>query len=279
MNHKPLRLLIIGAHPDDADAHAGGLAALYAREGHEVKMISLTNGEAGHHEKYGPALVKIRRTEAAASGRVIGADYEVWDFPDGRLEPTLEVRARVIREIRLFQPDLVLSHRTNDYHPDHRAAGHTVRDASYLLTVPAIEPEVPILRQPPVIAYLGDQFTKPYPLQADIVVDVGEVLDTIISMLACHESQFFEWLPFNKGTEDSVPSQKEARHHWLFDWWVTERLGPTAQRYRDRLIEIYGPQRGSAVEVAEAFEISEYGASLPSAMSNETHRKLFPFLP
>jgi LmbE family N-acetylglucosaminyl deacetylase len=132
----PLRLLILGAHPDDAEFHAGGLAAIYRRLGHVVKMVALTNGDAGHHQMHGPELAARRRQEAAAAGAVIGAEYVAWDHHDGFLQPTIELRLEVIRELRRFRPDLVLTHRPDDYHPDHRAVGNVVRDASYMVTVP-----------------------------------------------------------------------------------------------------------------------------------------------
>src|SRR5579863_32348 len=68
-----LRLLILGAHPDDAEFHAGGLAAIYREAGHHVRMISVTNGESGHFRISGKELVNIRRSEARAAGKVIGA--------------------------------------------------------------------------------------------------------------------------------------------------------------------------------------------------------------
>ena len=141
----PLRLLIIGAHPDDAEFHAGGLATIYRRQGHTVKMISVTDGRSGHH-RYQPAeLAEVRRRESLAAAAVIGATCDIWSFPDGALQPTLEVRELVIREIRAFRPDLVLTHRPNDYHPDHRAVGQVVQDASYMVTVPLVAPDVPAL--------------------------------------------------------------------------------------------------------------------------------------
>ena len=82
-------------------------------------------------------------------------------IPDGALQATLELRQRVIREIRGFRPDLVLTHRTNDYHPDHRATGQVVQDASFLVRVPRIVPEVPVLQRDPVVAFMSDLFTKP----------------------------------------------------------------------------------------------------------------------
>src|SRR4051794_16173182 len=128
----PLRLLIIGAHPDDADYAAGGTAALYRAQGHVVRMVSLTNGDAGHHQGGGAALAKRRLAEATAAGAVIGATYDLFPNHDGELLPTLDNRRQVIRLIRTFDPDLVLTHRPNDYHPDHRSTSQLVQDAAYM---------------------------------------------------------------------------------------------------------------------------------------------------
>jgi LmbE family N-acetylglucosaminyl deacetylase len=270
----PLRVLILGAHPDDAEFHAGGLATIYRSLGHAVKIISLTNGDAGHHEMSGPALAARRRDEMRAAALVIGAEAVMWPSRDGCLEPTLDLRWQVIRELRTFAPDLVLTHRTNDYHPDHRAAGHVVRDASYLVSVPAIERDVPIPKSVPVVAYLPDRFTRPNPLRGDVVVDVTSELETIVDMLACHASQVFEWLPFDRGVVDQVPADAAARRSWLRDWYLAY-LRPQAERYRPELLATYGHERGAAVEYAEVFEVSEYAAPL----DQPDRRRLFPFLP
>src|SRR5262245_14363130 len=153
MHEELLRLLIIGAHPDDADYYAGGTAALYRAAGQVVKMVSLTNGDAGHQTLRGPELARRRKAEAAAAGAVIGASYDVLDDPDGELQPTLENRRQVIRLIRTFRPDLLLTHRPNDYHPDHRYTSLLVQDAAYMVTVPAVCPDTPHLSANPVIAY------------------------------------------------------------------------------------------------------------------------------
>lgn len=271
MNDSTLRLLLLVAHPDDAEFHAGGLAAIYRRRGHGVKVVTLTNGDAGHHKISGPPLAERRRREAEAAAAVIGAEAEVWNHPDGRLEPTLELRWQVVREIRTFRPDLVLTHRTNDYHPDHRAVGDVVRDACYLVTVPALAPETPALARDPVVAFLPDRFTKPAPLSGDVVVDVDEHVETIVDMLACHASQFFEWLPFNRGVAEQVPEGEVARRQWLRDWYLGY-VRPQADRYRDALVARYGDKRGRQIEYAEVFEISEYAAPLTA----DLRQRLFP---
>lgn len=265
-----LRLLYLVAHPDDAEYHGGGLAALHTRRGNTVKFVSLTNGDAGHHRQAGAELAARRLKEAEASAAIIGAQAEAWQHHDGCLQPTLELRWQVIREIRRFKPDLVLTHRTNDYHPDHRAVGTVVQDACYLVTVPALEPSTPALARDPIVAFLSDRFTKPAPLAGDVVIDVGPYIDTIIQMLACHRSQFFEWLPFNQNVAHLVPDDEQAQIEWLRDLYLG-RLRPQADRYREGLVARYG-ERGRQVEYAEVFEISEYAAPLDSAARD----RLFP---
>jgi len=272
MPNPPLRLLIMGAHPDDAEYHAGGTAALYLAAGHVVKMVSMTNGNAGHHVHAGPELAVRRRAEASSAGAVIGASYDVLDNNDGELLPTLENRWQVIRVIRTFQPDLVLTHRPNDYHPDHRYTSQLVQDAAYLVTVPATAPDTPHLARDPVVAYLPDDFQKPYPFQPAVVVDIGAVFDRMVAMLHCHVSQFYEWLPYNGGYLDQVPAEEE-RLAWLAAR-MRAHLRPRANRYRDLVLRAYGPERGAAVEYVEAFEACEYGAPLDEA----ARRRLFPFV-
>jgi LmbE family N-acetylglucosaminyl deacetylase len=268
-----MRLLIIGAHPDDADYAAGGTAALYAAAGHTVHMVSLTNGDAGHHEQPGAKLAMRRRAEAKAAGNVIGAIYETFDIHDGELLPTLENRCRVIRLIREFDPDLILTHRPNDYHPDHRYTSQLVQDAAYMITVPAVVPGTKHLMKNPVIAYMPDEFQRPYPFSPTVAIDVEPVVGKIVAMLHCHQSQFYEWLAYNTGTLDQVPKTDDARRACLGEQ-VKDRLRKQAKRFRAQLVQCYGPERGKVVEFAEGFEPCEYGAPLDA----EAIARLFPFL-
>lgn len=270
----PLRILVVGAHPDDCDIKAGGVAALYQAAGHDVRFVSVTNGDAGHHQLAGPALAEIRRAEAAAAGNVIGLQYDVLQHRDGRLQPTLEARFEMIGLIRKYRPDLILTHRPNDYHPDHRYTSQLVCDAAYMVTVPAIVPEVAALNFNPVIAYLSDDFTRPYPFSPTVVVDIEPVLQSVVDMLDCHCSQFYEWLPFNHGHADQVPESPQARRQWLGDWFRF-RIAPLADKYRNLLIATYGASRGNQIQYIEAFEPCEYG----SPLDDEARQSLFPFLP
>lgn len=256
MSANASRLLILGAHPDDAEFHAGGIASVYRAMGREVKMISVTDGGAGHHTRGSTELVRLRRDEAAAAGRVIDAVYETWHFPDGALQASLEVRHRIIREIRLFKPDLVLTHRPNDYHPDHRAVGQCVQDASYLVKVPLIVPDAPALKRDPVVAYMPDLFTKPQRMQPEMILNIADHVDTIVSMLACHASQVFEWLPYEQGILETLPADDAGRMAWLKAWY-TNYIRPRVSHFRHEISLAFG-DTAPPPEFIEAFEISEY---------------------
>jgi len=272
LDSTPLRVLIFGAHPDDCDIRAGGTACLYARHGHQVRMVSLTNGDAGHYAIGGAPLAWRRREEAAAAGRQLGVDYLVLDYPDGRLEPSLEARARVVGLIRDMVPDLVVAPRLWDYHPDHRATAQLVIDALYLSTVPNYLSSVRHLDRMPVAVSVWDSFQRPCPFSADVVIDISEVWEAKVAALHCHASQVYEWLPYNRGELGCVPVDGPSRIAWL-DARERSRAQRMVGMYRERLAARYGAERASRVVAVEAFEISEYGAALP----REAQARLFPF--
>ena len=266
-----LRIIVFGAHPDDPEK-VGGTMAKFVEMGHVVRLVSLTNGNAGHFEMGGGPLAWRRYQETQCAGRAIGAEYVVLDIDDGKLMTTLENREQVIRQIREFRADIVISHRPNDYHPDHRNTGLLVRDAAYMVTVPNIVASVPHLMKNPIFMYMADRFTEPSPFVPDIVVAIDDVTEKKIDMYHCHESQMYEWLPYNAGILESVPSDPAQRRDWLAQMrgFRSSRPGDT---YRELLIQLYGQERGSQVRQAEAFQVSEYGAQ-PSL---EELKKLFPF--
>ena len=267
------RILALGAHPDDCDIKAGGCAVLWRQAGCTVKFVSVTNGDAGHHEMSGMVLAERRAEEARAAGEVAGIEYEVLDFHDGQLVPGLEERSELLRLMREFRPDLVLTHRPNDYHPDHRYTSQLVQDCSFLLSVPNICPDSPRLERMPAILYFADDFHKPIPFQPDIAVDIDGVLDSKIRMLDCHVSQVYEWLPWIGQSELKASEDPEERLAALADF--VRHFSETTEVARETLIGTYGEEQGSSVKDAECFEICEYG----SPVDEDKIRRLFPFLP
>ncbi len=266
-----MNLMFIGAHPDDGDGRAGGLAARYIDRGGRAQFVAVSNGNAGHHGMEPAELARRRKAEARRAGEVIGADYLVLDHDDARLVPTVAIREELIALIRRFHPDLLITVRPFDYHPDHRAAGQLVVDASYLLTVPHVCPDAPIMRRMPVICYAYDHFQKPLPFECDVIVVVEEYFDQKVRMLAAHESQMFEWLPFNGRYLARVPKEHEQRLEWLRGR-LADRLSGQARMFRQALVDRYGPRRGAEVRYAEAFELCEYGRQ----PSPELLEELFP---
>lgn len=270
---KVLNIIAIGAHPDDCDSKFGGTAALFAKMGHKVKFVSLTNGDAGHQSQGGGALGKRRRAEAKKAGEILGVEYDVLDNHDGELIPTLNVRHQVIRKIREWDADIVLGLRPNDYHPDHRNAGIAVQDAAYLVIVPNVTPDTPPLKKNPVFLYMNDRFQKPYPFSKDIAVVVDEVIDTKVEALAAHDSQMFEWLPWVSGADMStIPEGKTERFNWLKNRWAKER---TWNEIDTKAIKKWYPEADmSDVKHVEFFEVCEYGKQ----PTDEEIKQLFPMV-
>lgn len=269
----PVRVIAIFAHPDDADYKMGGTATLLARMGHHVKFLSLTNGDAGHYKEGGGVLGQRRRAEAEEAARRLGIEeYEVLDYHDAELMPTLDVRMDVIRAIREWDADVVLGLRPNDYHPDHRNAGQVVIDASYMVQVPNVAPDTPPTATNPVFLYMQDRFTKPTPFEPDIAVAIDDVFETKVDALDAHVSQMYEWLPWIGGYIEDVPEGAEARREWLGERYRS-RSGVSAE-VRAALEKWYGAERAQGVQFAEAFEIAEYGHQ----PSDAEIRRLFPML-
>jgi LmbE family N-acetylglucosaminyl deacetylase len=266
-----LNIIVIGAHPDDADNKSGGTAALFAEMGHNVKFVSVTNGDAGHYNKGGGHLAKIRRAEAEKAAKELGIkEYTVLDNHDGELLPTLDVRHQIIREIRNWNADVVLSPRPADYHPDHRYTGILVQDAAYLVIVPNVTPDTPPLEKNPVFLYLEDRFQKPYPFQPDIAIDITSTFDKKMQALSAHESQMFEWLPWTSNTLEEVPEGADERREYMSKNWS----GSITPDEREALKKWYGKKKGSEIKYAESFEVCEYGRQ----PTEEEIIRLFPML-
>nr|AWJ66199.1 hypothetical protein [uncultured bacterium] len=264
-----INVIVFGAHPDDCDSDTGGTAILFSKMGHNVKFVSLTNGDAGHQDKGGGELAKIRMAEAEEAGKRFGVTYTVLDNHDGELMPTLENRLKVIREIRKWNADIVIAPRPNDYHPDHRYTGVLVQDAAYMVIVPNVAPDVPPLEKNPVFLYSEDGFQKPSPFEPDIAVIIDEVFDQKIFAMAAHESQYFEWLPWTSGNLDKVPKDEKARLQFLANW----RTYTPNETTRQTLEKWYG-NKATTAEHVEGFEVCEYGKQ----PSDEEIKKLFPML-
>ena len=268
-----LRIIAFGAHPDDCELKVGGVGAKWAAAGHHVKFVSVTNGDIGHWQMAGGPLALRRRAEVERADHILGVHPQVLDIHDGELEPTLDNRRTLTRLIREWHADVVLTHRPNDYHPDHRYTGILVQDAAYMVTVPFFCPDVPHLTKNPVFLYYSDHFQRPDPFRPDLVVDIDDVLDRKLAALDVLESQFFEGGA--NGSAALIPRDaagREARRRQVREGFLGRAQG-VARQFRKRLVELYGRERGAKVGSAEAFQVCEYG----SQPTNAELRRLFPF--
>lgn len=269
-----MNIVCIGAHPDDCEFHAGGTAVLWARAGFRVLFVSMTNGDAGHHELGGGPLAMRRKKEAEAAARIAGVETRVLEYHDGELAPTIDVRREIVAILREWNADCVVTHRPWDYHPDHRYTAEAVQDSAYMVMVPNFCPDSPPLRKNPVFMYMVDRFQKPYPFKPDVTVDVTDAMETKWAMLDVMDSQVYEWLPWTQHMLDQVPEDPAQRWKWL-----KRHYAPVFNQYtelaRPSLSAWYKDGQAQAIEFAEAFEICEYG-HMPT---REELHALFPFLP
>ena len=267
------RVIVFGAHPDDPEIGAAGVAAMWAAKGHAVKLVSCTNGDIGHWKQAGGELYRRRKAEVERAAKLMGYEVEQMDNHDGELEPTLENRKKVTRLIRQWKADIVISHRPNDYHPDHRYTGVLVQDAAYMVTVPNFCPEVPHLTKNPIFLYSSDRFEKPNPFAADIIVDIGPVMEKKLDGLLGMVSQFYEGgANGDESLMNPDPEFKKKRWAEVRARFVNRQMD-VANRYRKSLEDYYGKERAAKVQYAEAFEICEYGRRPDKAEI----KKLFPF--
>ena len=265
-----IRIIMIGAHPDDCDQDGGGTAILLAKMGFAVKFVSVTNGDAGHQKMKGVALAKRRFAETQEAGKRFGVSYDVLDNHDGQLVPSLQIRYQVIKKIREWNADIVIAPRPNDYHPDHRYTGVLVQDAAYMVAVPDIVPGTPALKKNPVFLYFQDGFQRPNPFRPDIAIDITTVYEQKIHALDAHQSQVYEWLPWIGHYVNDVPSNKNDREKWLAKIVTV----PITAAVKTSLGKWYGKDKAKLTQYAEAFEICEYGVQ-PTV---EEIKKFFPML-
>ncbi len=275
-NDGKLRIIVFGAHPDDAEYKTAGTAVKWARLGHHVKLVSVTNGDIGHWKEAGGPLAQRRAAEVAACAKKLGVTSQVLDIHDGELLPSLENRKLITRVIREWKADIVIAHRPWDYHPDHRYVGVLIQDAAFMVTVPFIAPDLPPLKKNPVFLYSSDGFQKPYPFTPDIAVSVDDSFEQKLDGLHELTSQAYEGGASGSAeyvAKDVPPATDEvARRAWLKRRWGA-RQSSEAEKYRELLIKLYGPDAGKSVKYAETFEVCEYGRR-PSATEI---KQLFPF--
>jgi hypothetical protein len=269
--NRTLRIIAFGAHPDDAELKFAGTAALFAAQGHKVKLVALTNGDVGHFSQAGGPLAQRRKAEVEACHAKLGVETEVLDIHDGELMPDLETRKKVANLIRSWQADIVLSHRPWDYHPDHRAVGKLAEDAAVVVAAPFFAPYTPPTPRNPIFLFYSDGFKKPYPFDPILAVGFDEVAQKKWDCISALPSQFGDADSWQARYGRNVPTDEAGRKAYLIEG-VKQRSADVANQYRNLLVQLYGEQKGREIKYAEAFELNQYG----SPATVDELKRLFP---
>ena len=259
---RSLRILALGAHPDDAELKMGGAGALWAAQGHKVKLVAMTNGDVGHFSQAGGPLARRRTAEAAECGRILGTESQVLDIHDGELMPSLENRRTVARLIRDWQADIVMGHRPYDYHPDHRYTGVLMNDAAVLVAAAFFVPDTKETPRNPVFMYYVDGFQDPIAFKPTIVVSIDDVAEKKWACISAMPSQFADKDSWGGRTRPDVPAGDQERAAFLLEG-IKQRSAAVADQYREQLVALYGEERGRKVRYAEAFQLNQYGRQPP----------------
>lgn len=211
----PVRILAIHAHPDDLELFAGGALALLAQAGHQLTFVTLSNGDCGSTEYGAGELGRMRKAEAAASARLIGAEYAWGGFRDLEIFQDDASRRMVTSLLRRFHPDLILTASPADYHCDHEATSRLVQDACFAAPVPnydtsAYDP-APATDSIPHLYFVDPAAgidREHRPVRPEFLVDVSTVLALKREMLACHASQR-AWLRRQHGMDDYLETMEQ----------------------------------------------------------------------
>jgi LmbE family N-acetylglucosaminyl deacetylase len=264
--------MVLMAHPDDPGLLCSGLAIKMTQRGHKVRFVSATNGNMGHQTRGPIELAYIELEETRKAAAAVGAEYECLNINDGDVYVNHENLGKVISAIRRYDPDLVITHRSNDYHRDHRYTSQLVLDASYMLIVPHYYADTPIpeSRKMPVFMYAYDKFMNPYPFTPNVLLDITDVSEQKAVALINHESQMMEWLPWTMNQENLVPPDYDIKLRYeILEMLLISVFARIMTDYR-KLWKAGFPNK--KVSKGEAFETCEYGTQ----PSKEQLREFFP---
>ena len=259
----PQRVMVIGAHPDDADIDCGCTAAKLIKKGARVRFVAVCNGNIGHHIYDRTKTAAVRRQETLNAAKVWGLDsYDIYGYEDAGVPYDIPTRELIARRIQEFEPDIIITHRDCDYHVDHRTVGMHVKDCGYMLGCPHWIKGSKALRRRPLILLMRDDFTVPRTIRPDILVDCDPFIEKWCDALDCQVSQFYEWLPWDKGTEAEVAAIGDrskniaGRNAYLRKYWAGRK-----ERDAERFAAVWRVQYpGKALpKMVEVYEISEYG--------------------
>lgn len=186
-----MRILAVGAHPDDLELLCAGTLAKYSKQGHTVIMSYMCNGNKGHFTIPPEELASIRREEAKRSAEIIGAELIPGEFPDLELPLDEDSKRVAVDIIRRAKPDLIITHSPDDYMIDHINTSKLIVDASFIATLPHYKSDFPAHNVIPPVFFM-DTLAGVNFIPTEYV-DITEEIEIKEKMLLCHQSQYI-WL-------------------------------------------------------------------------------------
>lgn len=194
-----MRVLAIGAHPDDLVILCGGTLSRFVDEGHEVVMCDVARGDKGSFTHSADEIAAIRARESANAARIAGAEYVALGLSDGGvLSGDPEQRAMMIDLVRSTRPDVIITHAPNDYMTDHNEVSKLVFDTTFLATLPLLSTDHPSHDTVTPLYYMDTLAGLAF--EPEEYVDISSVIERKTEMLQAHASQL-EWLRDHDGTD------------------------------------------------------------------------------
>lgn len=194
-----MRVLAVGAHPDDLEILCGGTLARYVREGHDVVMCHATRGDRGSFVHTAEEIARIRGEEARRAAEVCGAAYASLGIQDGEVNAADPVHRRLVVDlVRDSRPDLIITHHPHDYMSDHNEISKLVFDCSFHATLPLLETGKPHHGLVTPIYWM--ETVMGIGFQPTEYVDVSSTIEVKVAMLEAHDSQL-SWLRDHDGVD------------------------------------------------------------------------------
>jgi LmbE family N-acetylglucosaminyl deacetylase len=255
----PLKVIVVVAHPDEAELYTGGTTARLAGAGAAVKYLSLTNGDAGHHQVSRKPLRRRRANEAYAAARHLGVlDYEILNIHDGGLMPDAALRKALIASVRRWQADIVITfHDDCPGHTDNRMAGRAVREAAGFFANANVAPGTPALARSPICLKITDHWAIGTH-RHDVVVGVDPFIEQKVKACDEHASQFYEFALYERGMRNdtiATLSWEERRAFILKNWAEFMYASPDMLAALTAL----NAREPETTRFAESFQLADYG--------------------
>ena len=233
-----MKVLAIGAHPDDVEILCGGTVAKFAKQGHEVFICHVCDGNKGSNVYSSEELVKMRRNEAIESAKLIGAT-SIWaGISDGEVVLDLAGRVKIIDVLRQADADLIITNGPNDYHSDHVNTSKLVFEATYLAGLKLWKTKYPATTRLPYLYYMDNvaginfapeeyvDITETIEIKVKMMNKMKSQLGWLKEMHDCDTSDFIKTVAKFRGFQAGVAFAEAFTQQKMYPQGLTKRILP-----------------------------------------------------